>query len=142
MSSYVYTNARRALLAGELDLANDRLDVILCMTNTTADEDEDADTVGDITTLDEFDGDGYARQTLGSQAVTAVDADDRGMFDAGDAEFGALGEGTRQIAGALLVKYVDGGNGDIPIAWYDDGGFPLSSGDITIQWSASGLIRV
>jgi hypothetical protein len=145
--AFVYTEAKRALLAGELDLNADDMRVLLVMTNTTADTDEDATTIGGIGTLDEFDGTGYSAgvggQTLDNEAVAADNPNDRGEFDADDETFSGLGNGTRQIAAGLLLKWITNQASSMPVAYIDTGGFPLdpNGGDLTFQWNVEGILQ-
>jgi hypothetical protein len=83
MTKFVYTPALAAIAKGEIDLATDDIRAALVMTNTTADTDEDAEFVGDVGTLDEYNGAGYARQALTTQVVTANLGADQAEFTAG-----------------------------------------------------------
>jgi len=145
MADFVYDNAKEQLLLGALDFSTDDMRVALLMTNTTADTEKAAATVGGFTTPDDFDGSGYTAggAALAGEAVTEDGANNRGEFDATNLTFSALGAGTRNIAGALLYKFVTNFNSSIPIAWIDSGGFPVTAngGDITLNWNAEGLIQ-
>jgi hypothetical protein len=117
------------------------------MTNTTADTDQDAGTLSAIGTLDEYDGSGYSRAALASQAVTRDDANNRAELGAtSPISFGAtVGAGTRSAAGALVYRHVDGtAANDLPIAWIDTGGFPINGGGgaFQIAINAEGLLQV
>ena len=146
----IFTEATRALLAGELDLNADDIRLMLLMTNTSVDDgggQEDVTTVGGFTTLDEFDGTGYTQnvggQTLDNEAVAADNANDRGEFAADAETFAALGNGTRQIAGGLVIKWITDQASSMPIIFIDTGGFPLNpnGGDLVFQWNAEGIIQ-
>lgn len=144
--SFVFTNAKRALLAGELDFDAQSIRVALLMTNhslLTAGQ-EDVATISAITTLDEFNGANYARKVLASPVVAAVNASDWATFDATDVLFTALGAGTRSAAGILLFRFVTTDADSVPIAWIDTGGFPIAGngGDLTIVWDALGILRL
>ena len=142
MADFVYTEALADLMDKTIGLiVADDIRCRLVMTNTTADTDEDAATWGAFGTPDEMDGANYATQALASEAVTAVTATDRGKFDADDTTFAALGVGTRNVLAAIIVKYVDGGNADIPIFYIESGfnpptGKPANGGDFKITWHA------
>jgi len=142
--SIVYTNAKRALLAGELNLATNDIRVALVMTNTTADTDQDAALMNAITTLDEMDGAGYARQALTGEAVAADDPNNRGEFDANNLTFSAVSAGTRQVAGMVVYKHVTNDTDSIPIAYIDSGGFPFTAngGDIVVAWNVEGILQL
>lgn len=144
MASFVYTPAKSKLLSGDLDLNLHDIRVLLCMTNTTADTDQDAAVITDITTLDEFDGANYVIIALANEAVNTDAANNRAEFDADDISWTALGAGTRQAAGMLVKRHVDGtAANDIPIAWIDTGGFPFTAngGDVNVGWNAEGILQ-
>jgi len=143
MANFVYTHAKYALLAGELDLNAHDIRVLLVMTNSTADTEKDVDTISAFTTLDEMDGSGYARQALAAEAVAEDEANDRAEFDATDATFTSVGAGTRQVLGAVVYRFITNDTDNVPIAWIDTGGFPFSAngGNIGIQWNAEGIVQ-
>lgn len=119
MASVVYQNALMATFENTIDWETDNLDALLLMTNTTADTNPDADTCADLT-LDESDATGYAHEDITNPAVTADDADDEMVWDADDFVWSGLsGDATRDYQGALVVKYVDGSTGDIPLFFID-----------------------
>jgi len=147
----MYNIAKKGVMDGTIDLDTDTIVGILCMTNTTADTEIDADTVSAITTLDEFDGSGFTwgwgntgRKALASRAVTADDGNDRGEFDAADINWASLGAGTRSAKGVLIVK--KGAADDttaIPIAWVEFASpIAANGGDLTMQIDAQGLIHL
>lgn len=140
--SFVYTPAKTALLNGDLDFAANDMRILLVMTNTTADTEQDAQFVGSITTLDEMNGTNYARQALGSEAVNEDAANNRAEFDATDAVFTNLGAGTRNVAGIVLYKHVTN-DADSPLVAYIDDGFPYvaNGATLTIQWNAEGILQ-
>ena len=145
MASFVYTNAKRAFLAGELNLASNDIRAMLVMANTTADTDKDVATIGAITTLDEMDGAGYARVALTGEAVSADNANDRGEFTADDIVFQNVSAGTRSVAAVVLYKHVTNDTDSIPLAYIDTASgitFPITpnGGDLRFAASAAGLI--
>jgi len=146
MANFAFTNAKRAILAGEINLATDDIRVLIVMTNTTADTDDgtgmDAALLSAIT-LDEADGSGYVRELLGSgAAVTADNTNNRGEFDASDITFDSLIQGTRQFQAIIVYKHVGADSANIPIAYIDDG-FPLwgNGADLTVSWNAEGILQ-
>ena len=145
MASFVYTNAKRALLAGEIDLdtSGDDIRVLLVMTNTTADTEEDVAVIDDFTTLDEYDGANYVRKALAGEAVAADNANDRGEFDANDITWTALGVGTRQAQAMIVYKHITDDTDSIPLAFIDTGGFPFdgNGGDVAVTWNAEGILQ-
>lgn len=143
--SFVFTPAKEQLAKGLLAMHSSSWRVALLMTNTTVTSNEDAATVSGISTLDEYNGSGYARQTPASPAVNRDDPNNRAEFDANDITFAALGAGTRQAQGMLLIKNVDGtAANDIPVAYIDGTGFPFAGngGDVTIQWNVEGIVQL
>lgn len=143
MAKFVYTPALEAVGKGEIDFASDDIRALLVMTNTTADTDEDAEFVGDIGTLDEYDGSGYARQALGTQAVAADTANDRAEFTAANSVFPSLGAGTRNAQAVVLYKHVTNDADSPLVAYNDEGGFPLAGNgqDFNVNWDADGVIQ-
>ncbi|HUX15384.1 MAG TPA: hypothetical protein VMW52_02870 [Phycisphaerae bacterium] len=143
MASFIYTHAKAEILKGNIDLVNDDIRVLLVMTNTTADTEKDVDDIDELTTLDEMDGANYARKALTGEAVSEDEANDRGEFDADDVTWSALGDGTRQIAAAIVYKFLTIDIDSIPIAYIDDSPYPLDPGgaDHVIQWNAEGIIQ-
>lgn len=144
MSNFVYTPVMAKILQGGIDLENDDIRVMLVMSNTTGDTEEDTEFISDLTTLDEMDGANYARTALASEAVTADTANDRGEFDAADITFTSLGAGTRQVVGAVLYKYNASDDAADLIAYIDSGGFPFtaSGANVTITWNAEGILQL
>jgi hypothetical protein len=133
MASFWYTPAKERIAKGDLDWDEAGHDIrfMLCMTNTDADTAQDAGTITAIGTLDEYDGSGYTRQALASQAVVRDDANNRAeLTSTTPVSFGStVAAGTRQAAGILCYRHVDGTAGnDQPIFWCDTGGFPIAGG--------------
>ncbi len=146
MADFVYTNAKRMLLAGELDLASDDIRVRLLMSNTTADADEDAITLSNFGVLGEFNGTGYSfgGVALTTKAVAADNGNNRSEFTADDTTFSNINNGTSNIQAALIYKFVDGTTiNDIPIAYVDSGGFPKTANgsNLVLNWDADGIFQ-
>lgn len=128
--------------SGDMDLNADDMRILLCMTNTTADTDVDADNTSGYT-LDEFDGSGYARAALANEAVNIDDANDRAEFDADDVAFGALGNGTRAIQGYLIHEHITNDADSFPFVWGDFSGTITPGGStFTVQWNAEGIAQL
>jgi hypothetical protein len=143
--SFVYTGAKEKLLNADLDF-NAPIDarIILVMSNTTADTDQDALTISGIGTLDEYNGATYARITCTGETVTRDDANNRAEFDVADFSWATLGVGTRQAVGMILYRFVDGtAANDIPIAYIDSGGFPFdgNGGAVNVTVNAEGILQ-
>lgn len=143
MASQVYNSVKGEFLEGNIDLVNDDIRVKLLMTNTTADSENDGITnLSDFTTLDEQDGTNYAVKALSGKAVAIDTGNDRAEFDADDVTWTSLGAGTRDVAGILVYKHVDGTDAnDIAIAWVEKSGQPDGS-NFTINWDAEGILQL
>jgi hypothetical protein len=145
--SFVYTPEKeRLLLSSHTSYATSDIRFMLCMTNTTADTDQDAATLSAITTLDEYSGSGYARAALASEAVTRDDANNRAEFSSTTpVSFGAtVAAAVRSAAGILMYRHIDGtAANDQPIAWIDTGGFPVNGagGPFTAAMNAEGWLQ-
>ena len=144
MASHGFQYAYGQYLQGAIDLVNDDIRIVPCMTNTTVDTERDAkDMVSDFTTLDEFDGSGYSTggQALDSQAVNIDDANDRAEFDAAD-EAATLGAGTRSIQGNLLIKFDTSLNNSVPLHWIEYASNKTPDGStFTVQFNAEGILQ-
>lgn len=143
MASFWYTYAAQKIMNGTLDLDTHDIRCALLMSNTTADTENDAQTISGFTTLDEMDGTNYARKTFASEAVNVDTTNDRGEFDAEDQTWTSLGAGTRAVAGALIFRFITNDTDAIPIAYIDTGGFPITAngGNLTITWNAEGILQ-
>lgn len=127
--------------SGDMDLNADDMRLVLCMTNTTADTDVDADNTGTYT-LDEMDGANYARQALANEAVNVDDTNDRAEFDADDVVINSLGNGTRQMQGFLIHEHITNDAGSFPFCWGDFSSTINPGGsNFTIAWNAEGIAQ-
>ncbi|MHC4066737.1 MAG: hypothetical protein ACYSUI_19855 [Planctomycetota bacterium] len=147
MADFMYTIAKQMLGRAELDMHTNgaRFDIILCSSNTDADTTAGATTVAALA-LDEFDGANYVRKTPNQANYDFTLTATRAEWDNTDnVVWTALGPGTRALAGALIVQYVDGAGADIPILWIESGGiatFNGNTGDFTIQWNTNGIAQI
>ena len=145
MASFAYTNFKKLLFEAGINLteAGHDVRVILVMTNTTADTEEDVVFVGDIMDLDEYNGAAYVRKALANQAVAADNANNRGEFDADNFTWTTLGAGTRQAQAMLLYRHITNDADSPLIAYIDTGGFPIqgNGGDISVTINAEGLLQ-
>lgn len=134
MASFIFNEFKRANAAGEIDLNADDIRVLLAMTNTTIDTENDGIVnLDDFATLDEFDGANYVRKALANEAVNKDDAADRAEFAADNVTWAALGAGTRDIAGALVFYHNTNDAASVPIAWIEFSATP-DGNDFTIKW--------
>jgi hypothetical protein len=141
--SFLYTPAKVKFLTGVINLASDDIRVLMVMSNTTADTDQDVENIADIGTLDEYGGTNYARKTLAGKAVNEDDPNNRGEFDATDIVWTALGAGARNAVGLVVYKHVTNDADAILIAYIDSGGFPTNGNgnDFTVTWNAEGILQ-
>lgn len=145
MASFVYTKAKTKLLNASFNYATADMRIILVMTNSTASSaaSQDMEFVGNIVTLDEYDGAAYARKTLAGEAVNEDAPNNRAEFDANDIQWAALGAGTRQALGMILFRFVTNDADSPLIAWIDTGGFPFSGngGNVDVAWNVEGILQ-
>lgn len=145
MANFWYNEALRAMANGELAFPADDTRVLLAMTNTTADTEKDPNTFGGFTTLDEMDGSPYARQVVSLTLSENPAATNRLDMDAGaDSVFTSLGAGTRNVEGAVFHKHHATPGSEIPLAWFDTGGFPFTAtgSTVTIEWNVNGVLQL
>jgi hypothetical protein len=140
MVDHVFTPALALLSAAALS----DMRMALVMTNTTADTEVDAENPADITTLDEFDGSGYARQALTGEAVNVDLGNDRAEIDANDPTFATIGNGTRQIQGWLIIQNVDTTAANDLNKFYQDFAATINPGgaSLQVQFNAEGIVQV
>jgi hypothetical protein len=121
---------------------NNTIEAILVMNTTTVDTDEDGIAfVNDYTLLDECDGANYARKSLANKVAATDDVNDEGELDFDDLTYLALGNGTRPLAGVVLIRKVTN-DLDSPAGIFL--GFPGDTqpggGDFTIRIPVGGAI--
>lgn len=142
MATHTFNEWKQTIMRDYLATSDD-IRVALLMSNTSADTDnDDIEFVGQIGTLDEFDGANYVRKALASEIVNEDDTGDEAEFDATDVVWTALGAGTRSIIGVLVYKHVTNDADSPVIAWleYATPKTP-DGGDFTTQWHAEGLVK-
>ena len=142
MASNVKNIAKSRTWSADMDLNADDMRLILVMTNTTADTDVDADNTGTYT-LDEMDGTNYARQALANEAVNVDDTNDRAEFDADDVSISSLGNGTRQMQGALIHEHITNDAGSFPFVFVEFSSTINPGGsNFSVAWSAEGIAQL
>lgn len=154
MASFIYTVSKTDIAEGVLDFreAGADLRVILVMTDTTADTEEDTATITNFSTLDEFDGADYTQSAAAASAkidnqVAREDlTNNRNEFDGDDIVLGAQRVGTRLITGAVLLRFVTNFASSVPVAYIDfsttPGNFAANGSTITITWNTEGIIQI
>ena len=143
MAQVVYQGFYDDILGGAVTAAAD-LRVILVMTNTTCDTQEDAQNMSDFTTIDECDGAGYAELDLASITAAYDSTNDRLEFDAADGDMdggsGAIAAATRDVQAYVIKRYVDGTDAnDVPWVYRDIGPYTLAGGAFDFAWNAEGI---
>lgn len=143
MASFLYNNAKRGMLAGEIDMNADDIRAALCDSTTTADTEKDKLLMNAFSTLGELSGTGYGRIALTTEAVNQDDGNNRAEFDADDVAFGTMDGDNADAVGILLYKHVTNDTDSIPIAWIDTGGFPVTfnGGTFTVTWNVEGIFH-
>lgn len=144
MASLWFQEAAKQHALGALDLIGDDLRVLLVMSNTTAGAELDADSLADITDLDEYDGTGYARVAMAGRAlVEVVDPKIMLKMTADPTVFPDLGPGSRQAAAAIIYRHTGTPSTELPIVIYTNAGFPFTGtgSDATVNWSPNGVVR-
>lgn len=146
MANVVYNEAKRAIVAGEIDLnaAETVIKAALVMSNTTTDtENAGKALLTDFTTLDRCDSSGYSDATLSTKAVNKDDANSRAEFDADDVTWSALAACTRQVVGLLIYKYGSGDGDSVPIAFIEFAAAKTPDGsDFVVAWNAEGILQL
>lgn len=144
MASGWTNKGRHGVLGGTINLLTDTIKVMLVTTAglPTA----DTNFVSQIS-ANELTGSGYVagfagagRKTLASKTVTEDDANDRAYFDAADLTWTVINAGT--AAYAVLIKEVTNDADSIVIGWIDITDVVTNGGDLTLSWSADGILRV
>ena len=146
MVNFAYVEAKERGFQGLLDLREAGLDVrmLIVMTDTTADTEQTARFVGDIMTLDEYNGANYARQNMANQVVQRDDPNLRAEFNHDVATFANLGAGARQAQAHVYFSFVTN-DADSPLLFYvDTGGYPLdgNGGDVTVTPNVEGAAQL
>jgi hypothetical protein len=121
------------------------LRAILVMGSSTILSEPAAETVGDFTLLDEFDGIGYARYdcagvTVTYQTGTTPDQVEINFTDGDDVFGDPVAAGGDDIMAMLVVRNVDGGNGDIPWVAVDVSDVQANSGKLGLTLPATGVL--
>ena len=148
MANFFYNEAKRRILAGEIDLDADDIRVALVRTGSDAATLTSASLMSDFVTLNEYDGTGYspagaATYALANKLVTTDLPNNRGEFDADDFTFTGLGAGSTDAQGALLYVWQGTFALSWPLAYFDTNGFPTNGngGNLTLVWNAEGIIQ-
>lgn len=128
---------------GAFDWVGQDIRILLAMTNTTADTDQDLENIADIGTLDECDGANYVRKAAANEADSQDDPNNRLELTFDPITWTALGNGTRQVQGGLLHQFVTNDADALNIAWIEFAA-PINPGgaDLTLTPSADGVLQI
>lgn len=141
--SFVYTEAKRALLAGELDLNAHDIRAMLVLNTTTADTEEDVTTIAGFSSLAEVSDGSYARVSLTTEAVNSDNANNRAEFSSDTPiSWPALTTGGT-VQAMILYRHVTNDADSVPIAFIDSGGFPfsLTGANLSVNQNAEGWLQ-
>lgn len=143
MAAFVYHPALEKIMDGTIDFDTNDMRVALVMTNTTADTEVDTTLMNGFGTLDECDGANYVRKAIGNEAVNFDSGNDRAEFDGDDITWTALGNGTRQIQGYIVFKFVTDDSDSIPVIYRDFAATINPGGnDLQVAWNAEGILQL
>lgn len=146
MASVFYNEAKRAFAAGEYDWGADDFRTRMVMTNTTCDTENDGIVnIANFTTVDPADATGYADVALANEATNKDDTNDRAELDADDVVYSGLsGDATRDYAGVLIYKFVDGTDANDLVVGYSEfsGVITSAATQVTVPWDAEGIFQL
>lgn len=142
MASFTYTPSLTRMGAAGFDWVGQDIRVILVMSNTTADTEQDLENPGDFATLDEFDGANYVRKAAANEAQVQDDANNRSELSFDAITWSALGNGTRALVGAIVIQHVTNDADSLNIAYIDLGTINPGGADFTMTPNAQGLLQI
>lgn len=142
MASFVYTPSLARMGRGGFDWVGQDIRVMLVMSNTTADTDQDLENPADIGTLDEMDGANYARKAAANEADSVDDPNNRLELSFDPITWTALGNGTRAVVGAVIFQFVTNDADSLLIAFVDLGTINPGGADFTVTCNAQGIIQI
>ncbi len=144
MAELVYNEFKRALAEAEFDLGAGGSDIraALLMSGTTADTEDDVNTLSGFTTLDDHDGSGYARVSLTNAIVENAGLNEV-QYIPPDFTFTTVSKGTTETVMLFLFKHVTNDTDSVPFCSItDDYGLPadqygedLTFDTVTSFWS-------
>lgn len=130
-----YNSGLQKILNGTVDLDTSDLDVILCTSSYTFDDEHDF--VEDLT--NELSGGNYARTDLSGADVTVDDTNNGATFDATDTTFTSLGAAAGTPAHAIVFVNVGSAATDILVCRIPLPGTVPDGNNYVIQWHADGV---
>lgn len=141
MASHMY---ERRLGVGLTPRVGTDLRFAILMSNTTADTETEKQFISGgsgFTTLDEYNGSGYARQNIANEAAAVDLTNSRFELTADPLLYAALGVGTRQAVGVLQLLHVTSDADSLPDVYYEVSPFDGNGEDVTFTPDAQGLLQ-
>ena len=143
--SFAFTEFKRLLAVGSFNWGTADIRFLWVMTNTTADTEEDSNTISGFTTLDVFDGANYVRTAFGAESVDEDNVNNRAeLKSTTPITMALIGPGTRAIQAMIIFRFVTNDADSPPLVFIDSGGFPITANgaDITVTMNAEGWIQI
>ena len=138
MASHVF---ERRLGVGLTPRVGTDLRFAIVMTNTTVDTETEIQFMAGFGTLDEYDGSGYARQSIASEAAAVDLTNSRFELTFDPLVFAALGVGTRMATGLLQLLHVTNASDSPPDVFYEVTDFDGNGEDVTFTPDAQGAMQ-
>ena len=138
MASGIYNIWKSEIMKKTVDMVNDTIKAILLNNSHSFNADNTA--YSDISANELATAGGYTQdsKTLASNAVTADNTDDEGVFDAADVSWTSA-----SFSAYHCALYDDTHASNILVCSIDFGGIQtVTSGTFTIQWAAEGIINI
>lgn len=143
MTNVVHDSWKTRQISPGVDMMTSDFRVAIVMTNSTVAAELDKTTLAGFTTIDEYDGIGYAAGGVAlvqaNYTLTQDNVNHRGKFDCTtDPTWASLAAGTRGALGFLLYLWTGTFNGSRPVGFFDNP-FNGNGSPVTLQFSANGV---
>lgn len=147
MANSWYNLGAKEVFDQSFDIITDTIQIMAVTSSYSFDRDHD---YASTPAANEITATSYARQNLGSKAITVDDTNDRAEFDCADIAFGAIGNGANNTINAFIIFYDDvGGDSSSTLIAYIDvvsGSPPLpyttDGSSLTLEVSTEGLLHL
>jgi hypothetical protein len=140
MANLKYNIAKTQILAGDMNLRNDTVMIMLVSGGYIPSAAHNYVSQSGMCPLTyEVAGANYSRQALVGRVFTQNDTDNRAELTATDNVWNSINAGT--IGGAILFKDTGVSSSSPLIIYLDAGGVSTSGSTLLINWSTSGLIQ-
>jgi hypothetical protein len=146
VANFIYNEFKRALAAGEIDWETATVKVMLVRTGSTAGSERSADNLAAFTTINRYNGSGYADQAVTGRVLQENAGANRVELLAGNTTFPTLNGLTppnEAIGAVYYVEFSGSDAGRMPAIWFDSS-FPFngSGSDVTLRPNAAGLAQL